>query len=288
MNTSEYAQVVNWKWIKETEELGTQCVALVKDAIKNIFNIQLGTFWGSAKTGWYNKSNTFPSNTWDKIENDVTRPNQVPVSWDVVFFNTWVYGHTGIVLKAYQWENRILVLDQNTGNWDGTGDDDLIRIQEYTYRNVYGWYHYQMNINEFEGLPVKYSDDFVSQEWVWASYIEQFKRIIITSDFYKVSRERQEAVLRHEHSHHIYHTMPELYKKMWVLISKFDSKIEKYLAKKWIHFDSNSYVTNYAKTSPEEDFAECVEEHYIWTVPSWKYANFKMGVAVKLYDKFRK
>ena len=46
-----------------------QCVALAKLLSKEVHGIQLGTFGGSAKTGWENKSNTFDPNEWIKIEN---------------------------------------------------------------------------------------------------------------------------------------------------------------------------------------------------------------------------
>lgn len=286
MNTSTYAQAVKGKLIDYDGVYGSQCVDLVKDCISKCFQIKLGTFGGSARSGWFNKSNTFPADTWDKIVNDVTKPDQVPVAWDVIFFDTWTYWHVWIVLKSYPWENKILILDQNTGNGDGKWEDDCIKIQEYTYKNVYGWYHYQMNITEYNGLPVVYSDVFMwGKKWVWASYIKQFKRIIITSNFFKVPRKRQEATLLHEYSHHIYHTAPESYRKLWVLISKYDSSIVRYLKKHWMVFDWNSYVTEYAKTSPEEDFAECIEENSLWVVPKWEYAKFKMKIALHIFNK---
>ena len=108
-------------------------------AFNNIFS----TWWLGNKSGCA-KFNTFPDSEWRKIENDFSNPSQVPSRWDIIFFEGssfhTLYWHVAIVVSAVNWENNIQVLEQN-GVWSGTGIwKDSIRLQEYTYNGVSGWY----------------------------------------------------------------------------------------------------------------------------------------------------
>lgn len=286
MNIWNYAASVNWKKIDTDGVYGHQCVDLVKDCIKVCFNIQLGTFWGSAKTGWANTSNTFPDHTWDRIENDTSKPNQIPAVGDVVFFNMGTeWDHTAIVIASYPGENRIKVLEQNTGNGDGQGDDDAVKIAEYSYSKVYGWYHYQMNLTEYKGVPVKFSDA-VCTDGATACYIKSFTRIILTSIFYKSDREHQEGVLEHEYAHYVWYQMPKAYQELWILIDNFDPKIQRLLKRNGYNFTENEWVNAYARKNMKESLSESMRFYTVeWKYRNW-YEGFKQKVAVALMKKF--
>jgi len=284
MNATTYAQAVKWKWILENKEYWFQCVALVKDAVKNVWGETLGSFWGSAKIWWANKNNTFPEHSWDRIENNPSDKYQIPIVWDIIFINTNPkYEHTAMVIYAD--EHKIRVIEQNTGNWDGKWDDDKARINEYDYSKVRWWYHYQMNIQSYRGIPVVYTDLFVSRKWNTWKYLRNFNKIIITSLFYTLDRKRQQAILLHESWHHVYYTMPKAYREVWKLISNKDPIIDKALAKKGIVYKENWYVTNYAKTNESEDFSECLEEDFMGRTFTW-YTRLKVKAAKRIFSKF--
>lgn len=140
MDLNEFVTKYNNKYIDTDGVYGHQCVDLIKQYTLDVFWITLWTFGGSAKTGRENASNTFPSDTWEKIDNDITDINQVPLEWDIIF---WGYGtnwHTAVVLKWYEWEDRVSVFNQNTGNWNGKWYDDRSRIQDQSYNGILGWY----------------------------------------------------------------------------------------------------------------------------------------------------
>jgi hypothetical protein len=76
-------------------------------------------FWGSAKTWWQNKFNTFETNFYIKVPNDVNDINQYPPVWSIVFWNYGDYWHVAIVVKSKEWERYFEVFEQNMGdgNW---------------------------------------------------------------------------------------------------------------------------------------------------------------------------
>lgn len=139
-----YIDKMLWNFIDYDNVYWMQCVDLIKHYTRDVLNIRLGTFWGSAKTWWENRSSTFPDSEWRKIENDFSNPSQVPSRGDVIFFEGSsfhpLYWHVAIVVNAVSGENKIQVLEQN-GVWSGTGIwKDSIRLEEYTYNGVSGWY----------------------------------------------------------------------------------------------------------------------------------------------------
>ena len=286
MNTSEYAVKYRWEWIKETEDLWYQCVASSKHAIKQIFNIQLGRFWGTARTGWDNVENTFPEHTWDRIVNDFNNPDQTPLPGDVIFFDTpSSMDHVATVLKAPKWENKITVIEQNVWNGDGEWEDDKTQVNDKTYNTCLGWYSYKMNMDSFRGVKVKYSDATTQKENVAGQYYKTYKLIILTSLFYKLPREDQEGVIMHEYWHHIYHTMPASYRALWFLMWSFDDKILKKLKNFGMIFTENTYVSNYAKTNASEWFSENIRIKYLEENIEWKWAKLKNRFAVYMFNK---
>lgn len=115
-----------------------QCVDWVKQYCLESYNIKLWSFGGSAFTGWENKSNTFPPNTWKRILNTSTA---VPLNGAVVFFAPTKknpYGHVAIVAQGST-QQHLNIVEQNggNGNWDGLGDN---AIRERTVRyTAYAW-----------------------------------------------------------------------------------------------------------------------------------------------------
>lgn len=109
-----------------------QCVDLVKQYSSEFLLTPLGTFWGSAKTGWENKSNTFPEDKWEKIR--YTGRNKPKVG-DIVFYDNEPYGHVWICIGS-NW----VIFEQNMGNWDGEWSDDYCRIEIMKKTNLAGWY----------------------------------------------------------------------------------------------------------------------------------------------------
>ena len=136
MDLKEYAKKVEWLCIDFDKEYGHQCVDLIKHYALNVLWIKLGSFWGSAKTWWENKENTFKPEIFKK--NEYYRDN-IPEAWDIIFFNTNTsYWHTAVVLNANK--DWIKVLEQNVWNWDWKWSDDRVKIWLYNYNNVMGWY----------------------------------------------------------------------------------------------------------------------------------------------------
>ncbi len=154
MNLSQFVEKYNNKFVDIDKVYGHQCVDLIKQYTIDVFWITLGTFGGSAKTGWENASNTFPEDIWEKIYNDITNINQVPLKWDIIFWWYKNYWHTAIVIEWFKWEDRITVFNQNTWNWNGKGYDDRSRIQEQDYNWILGWYRKKDNLLE-ENIRLK-------------------------------------------------------------------------------------------------------------------------------------
>lgn len=142
---TRYADAMQWALIDYDGIWGSQCVDLIKNYTKEVLWVRLGTFGGSARSGWLNTANTFLSESWKKHINDTANPNQVPFPGDIIFFDRGEYGHVAIVLDAKKWENRIEILEQNVGNGDGQWDDDATKKSVVSYSDVYGWYEYIWN-----------------------------------------------------------------------------------------------------------------------------------------------
>ena len=139
MNLSEYIKKVAWTNIDYDWVYGSQCVDLIKNYTREVLWIRLWTFWGSAKTGWANSSNTFPTDTWEKIPNNPSDLYQTPKVWDIAFWNTWIYGHVAIVLEWTKW-SYIQALEQNVWNWDWVWEDDAVKVSRKSYHNISWWY----------------------------------------------------------------------------------------------------------------------------------------------------
>lgn len=136
MNLKEYVEKVEWLCIDFDKEYGHQCVDLIKHYSQNVLWIKLWSFWGSAKTWWENRENTFKPEVFKKNE---YYWDNIPEAGDIIFFRTTTsYWHTAVVLSANK--DSIKVLEQNVWNWDWKWNDDRIKIWLYNYNNVMGWY----------------------------------------------------------------------------------------------------------------------------------------------------
>lgn len=287
--TDKYAGSVN---IKETEDLGTQCVALSKHFCKEVIWVSLWAFWGSAKTGWANTSNTFSSD-WERIVNDTSNPKQVPKPWDIIFWITWpysTYGHVGIVLKAKKWENKITVINQNTGNGDWKGQDDCVKIEEYSYLNVAGWYNYKKFIAEFHWIPVFLKPQPVDSTTRRGAYIPKaygWPYINIYPKFWKADKTTQNAILEHEYSHYVYFDVcSQEVRTKWEEMSNLPLSAQaKFLLRGKIY--RNAYLNSHAQKSPSEDFAESWEDTFINPGKKyWNYLDVRIATVVAVMKKY--
>ena len=160
MNLQEYVKKVEWLCIDYDWMYWHQCVDLIKHFSQNVLNFKLWSFWWSAKSWWKNILNTFPAEKFQKI---INTPKAIPEPWDITFFNIWEYWHVAIVLDADL--QKIKVLEQNVGNWDWQGQDDWVKIWNYDYKNVLGWYHYikqPIDISETQKIL-----DEAKNLWIW-------------------------------------------------------------------------------------------------------------------------
>ena len=129
------------KWLgnkyRETVALGYQCVALLKLYAKEVQDMALWSFGGSAYMAWQEQK---AYKDWKRIENT---PRAIPKKWDHIFFNKTAsnpYWHCAIVHLADNLD--VVVVEQNgeRWSWTGTGGDE-IRLREYrNYKDVLGWY----------------------------------------------------------------------------------------------------------------------------------------------------
>lgn len=134
-------------WKRVTEPwYGAQCVGWCKVAWKELYGINLWSFWWSALSWWSNSTGTF--NDYKKVINTI---DALPQKWDMVFFNNmfWSYWHVAIVVEATI--NQITVIEQNWGMWSWTWEgSDAIRLYNYSYDNVLGWYKFENDISIIE------------------------------------------------------------------------------------------------------------------------------------------
>ena len=280
---------MDWDWY-----YWHQCVDLVRDYVSKVYNTTLWPSGWSALTMWHNKSWTF-NNEWERVENDYTKPNQVPPKGAILCMTGHPeYWHIGMVLEAKKWENKITVLDQNTWNGDGYGADDYVTTNIYSYKKVLGWYiKKEVNhdiITEYKWLKV------ISKKWwpkwVVARYSRWTKRISLFPIFYKYPPLKQEATLEHELSHHIWYTIPKNYQDLWKKISQFDEQLIGHINLiTWANYTKNYFITPHAWDNYKEDFSEQIEHRVL---VKWKYKKFgdirdlKYKLACLLYDKYTK
>lgn len=152
MKIKEFIKKYNNKSVDVDWLYGSQCVDLIKQYTIDVFWITLWTFGGSAKTGWYNQSNTFPVEQWEKITNNYSDENQVPMPWDIIFWGYGAYWHVWIVTEAKKGVNSIEVFNQNTWNWNWEGYDDRSRIQNANYNQCLGWYRLKEQTPSYEDM----------------------------------------------------------------------------------------------------------------------------------------
>ena len=137
MELKEYAKKVEWLCIDFDKEYGHQFVALIRHYAQNVLKFNLWVFGGSAKTGWFNRVNTFDKKFFDKII--FTKNWEIPPEGAILFskMNT-TWWHVSIVLEATA--DYITVLEQNVGSWDWKWTDDCVKISKINYNEVVGWY----------------------------------------------------------------------------------------------------------------------------------------------------
>lgn len=288
-----YADSVIWKNIDVDWIHNSQCTDLIKHYTKDVMKIELWTFGWSAKSWFANKSNTFNSD-WIKIVNNPQDKDQVPSLWDIIFWDWWKYsqyGHVGIVYKAFKWEDRILVLDQNNGNWSWVGSINACKIQEYSYSNIVGWYRHKKFIFDYKWVPVFQKDvNSVNKDIRWM-YNPTTKSITLYNKFFEFKEkywtiEKQiEARLQHEFSHYIwFEKIPKRHKTAFTHISLFDDKVKNNPKnKKTIEYSENAFIKDVCKQFVTEDFSYIWEEYIV--NPNkvyWNYLDYKKQAVISL------
>ena len=132
MTHEEFKKKWIGKWFEESRAIGFQCVAWVKQYSREVFEVVLGSFWGSAVSGRHNTKKTF-DNKRNKI---VYKEWILPQVWDMIFYGATPkneYWHVGIVDSITG--TGIMILEQNGWWpwWHGVGDEYTIRSR--TYKN---------------------------------------------------------------------------------------------------------------------------------------------------------
>lgn len=112
--------------IQETAELWTQCVALAKRYYKDVYWIDTWSFNGSA-INWWDKLQQNP-----RLKRIVNSSTFRPRVGDMCFFQIWTYWHVAIV-DEFSTMTRLFVIENNWGNWDWKGRDDISQVKAYDY-----------------------------------------------------------------------------------------------------------------------------------------------------------
>lgn len=118
--------------------MGVQCVDAVKLYVKEVYWISLGSFGGTARSGWFNTKKTFDPKIWEKIE---WKPWLVPKQGDIIFYDKpWLTWHVAICDSANKID--ITVLEQNGWKWDWKGIwyDQINLSTKRDYESILGWY----------------------------------------------------------------------------------------------------------------------------------------------------
>lgn len=164
MELKEYAKKVEWLCIDFDKEYGHQCVDLIRHYTQNVLKFNLWVFGGSAKTGWFNRSNTFDKKFFDKII--FTKNWEIPPEGAILFskMNT-TWWHVSIVLEATA--DYITVLEQNVGSWDWKWTDDCVKISKINYNEVVGWYIFKNQ--EIKEEPTEFEKllEEAKNLWIW-------------------------------------------------------------------------------------------------------------------------
>lgn len=134
------------KWYDEG--FGYQCVAWVKKAVEEIYGIKLGSFGGTAVSGWENIKNTFDPSVRKKTEyKGISWPiaDLTPPVWAVIFWH-WTKDnkawHVAIVSWQVSWP-KVLIIEQN-GWWPGSYHPwDVLTERVRTLSGVAGRYTFR-------------------------------------------------------------------------------------------------------------------------------------------------
>ena len=120
MNYDELKAKWLWKKIDFDWVYWNQCVDFVKQAVKDLYWINIWTFNWSAYN-WWNSWSPF-STRWKRVENTL---NAIPPAWAVVFFDKIYRWQTCInpywhVAITWKWctKTKLIVLEQNAWNWN--------------------------------------------------------------------------------------------------------------------------------------------------------------------------
>lgn len=117
---------------------GYQCVDLAKLYSSEVLWVPLGSFGGTARKWWENKSKTFDPKKWDRIPYTV---GFVPLRWDIIFYDKpWLTWHVAIVHEANKLD--IIVIEENWATWngDGKGYNQVNLETKRDYKSVLGVY----------------------------------------------------------------------------------------------------------------------------------------------------
>ena len=286
-----YADNNVWKNIDYDWAYDSQCIDLFKDFCDKVLWYKTGKT-GNANEAWDNKYNALNS-YWERIPNNPSNKNQTPNVWDIIFWTGGKYkkyGHVGIVLKAKKWENKITVINQNTGNGDWKWSDDAVKIQEYSYKDVAGWYHYKKFIADFCWIPVFLKPQPADSATRRGAYIPKaygWPYINIYPNFWNADKTTQYAILEHEYSHYIYFDVcPQEVRTKWEEMSNLPLTAQaKLLLRGKVY--KNIYLNDHAKKSPSEDFAECWEDTFVNPNKEyWNYLDVKIDTAVAVMKKY--
>lgn len=115
-----------------------QCIDLAKLYAREVYWITLGSFWGTARTGWLNTKKTFDIKKWERIPYKVWLE---PQRGDIIFYDKpWLTGHVAVVCEATKID--IMVIEENgaTGNGDWKGYNAINLETKRDYKDVLGWY----------------------------------------------------------------------------------------------------------------------------------------------------
>jgi predicted chitinase len=139
--TKEFIDKYNNKKIDFDKALGHQCMDLV-----NQFRFELTGFNPDSRINLTEAHQIFKQP--DGFFNSMTfytkteyKTGIIPKTGDIVVWNknnNLKYGHTAIITRAN--ETAFEVMEQNTGNGDGNGDDDRTKLNIYlNYENILGF-----------------------------------------------------------------------------------------------------------------------------------------------------
>jgi len=164
MNHTQFREKRLWNKYEEVKWYGFECVAICKLYIKDVHELEVRQFWGSAISWRNNTSNTFLEKDRKRVENIYWDPTNYPKQWDIVFWastKTNKYGHVAIVDNT-DWIT-LDVIEQNGEMWSSTGNWwDAIRIHTYSYRDVLGRY-----------TPVWFTVTPLENLWEWYTLLEK-------------------------------------------------------------------------------------------------------------------